>query len=183
MVIKKTNNPLVNFDGRFAVYTAMTGGYDSLKEPVTVPKNANFWAIGDISQFLNCLSKTLPFASNSHPTRNCIYDEGTSCCIIGKDNIKLMRHQLDTYRREGMPEHFGLYETNLIACEHNNPLCIAVMEDWWNEINRFSRRDQLSLPYVLWKQGYHMDELGFTCDTNIRLNPVFRVYMHSEDWT
>jgi len=27
------------------------------------------------------------------------------------------------------------------------------MEKWWNEINNFSQRDQLSLNFVIWKEG------------------------------
>lgn len=28
------------------------------------------------------------------------------------------------------------------------------MEKWWEQIKNFSKRDQLSLSYVLWKTGY-----------------------------
>ena len=33
------------------------------------------------------------------------------------------------------------------------------MEEWWDEYIKFSKRDQLSLPYVMWKNGYSFNDV------------------------
>ena len=38
------------------------------------------------------------------------------------------------------------------------------MEDWWKEIEKYSNRDQVSLPYVLWKNGYQIGDVGTLTD-------------------
>ena len=43
-------------------------------------------------------------------------------------------------------------ETSVIVREHNDPRVIEAMNLWWKEIDNGSRRDQLSLPYVLWNR-------------------------------
>ena len=37
--------------------------------------------------------------------------------------------------------------------KHNKKDCIELMEKWWNEINNYSHRDQLSFNYIVWKLG------------------------------
>lgn len=34
------------------------------------------------------------------------------------------------------------------------------MEEWWNEMEKYSKRDQLSLPYIIWKNGYSFEDVG-----------------------
>lgn len=53
----------------------------------------------------------------------------------------------------------GLTENNVIYRKHKDPRCIKVMEDWWYMVENYSRRDQLSLFYVLWKNGEQMTYL------------------------
>jgi hypothetical protein len=43
------------------------------------------------------------------------------------------------------------------------------MEEWWKEFIEYSKRDQISLPYVLWKNGIKINdvnELGKDLSTN-----------------
>jgi hypothetical protein len=50
-----------------------------------------------------------------------------------------------------------------------------LMLDWWNEISLNSKRDQISLPYVLWRHGVKPLTPGFNYSRN---NPYFRVRKH-----
>ena len=34
------------------------------------------------------------------------------------------------------------------------------MDEWWEQIEMYSRRDQLSLPYVIWKNGFEYQDVG-----------------------
>ena len=82
---------------------------------------------------------------------------------------------MSRYRDEGFPRQFGLYETNVVLRKHNEPLVGKVDVDWWREIDSGSRRDQLSLTYVLWKDNADMIAFGKkgTCARNVQQNHVF----------
>ena len=60
----------------------------------------------------------------------------------------VMRRQVDLIRRAGFPAKNGLFESNIMYREHHDDRVIAVMNDWWWWVENYSRRDQLSLPYV-----------------------------------
>ena len=60
----------------------------------------------------------------------------------------------NNYKSLGFPEHYGLYEANVIIRKHNNKSVIDLMEYWWSEILNNSHRDQLSLNYVIWKYDF-----------------------------
>lgn len=95
-----------------------------------------------------------------HPTRRCVYTEGATCIELGKDSAESINRQLDIYRADGMPANFGMYETGIIFRENRadvNAMCDA----WWDQVKQYSHRDQVSLPYVLWKSGYRPGEIAY----------------------
>lgn len=97
----------------------------------------------------------------NHFARDCIYDEAKECVILGKAKIKEVDIQMNKYRKEGFPKHFGLGENSILLRKHNNENIIRLMNDWWDELNTQTKRDQLSFAYVLWKNGqkfHFMDE-------------------------
>jgi hypothetical protein len=49
---------------------------------------------------------------------------------------------------------------------------MEIMERWWSEIERHSRRDQLSLPFVLWEMGIPTAEIGQVCNNIYKLPSV-----------
>ena len=110
----------------------------------------------------SCLISVAP-----HPERNCIYDELIVCVALGKDDEGVMRKQVDLIRSAGFPEKNGLFETNIIYRDHHDYQVIEVMKDWWSWIENYSRRDQLSLPYVLWQ---HKLEAKSLTDISYRYN-------------
>ena len=97
--------------------------------------------------------KEKPIAIRAHPERDCLYDELIVCIELGKDNEAIMRSQVELIRADGFPEKFGLFETNIIYRDHHDKLVKTLMEDWWWWIKNYSRRDQLSLTYVAWKNN------------------------------
>lgn len=88
-----------------------------------------------------------------HPWRDCIYEEAEACIRGGKESPDLIRRQVSFYREAGFPSHFGLIESNVLVRRHHDPAVVALMDDWWTEIQRWSRRDQLSFPYVCWRRA------------------------------
>ena len=92
-------------------------------------------------------------AIHRHNIRNCAYHEGRIIWAQGRAKWCDIKKQLTHYRKEGFPKHFGLFETNIVIRKHQDPNCINIMETWWNEIDNFTKRDQLSFTYSLWKNN------------------------------
>jgi len=93
-----------------------------------------------------CESKT-QLASIKHPTRDCIYDE--AYWVYGLDSEIKIFEWCHFLRNIGYPRHNGLYETNVLF-RINDENVADLNEQWWKAILEHSRRDQLSLNYLLW---------------------------------
>ena len=91
-------------------------------------------------------------ATFAHPERDCVYDEARICIERGFDR-DVIDAQMARYRDAGYPANYGLSTCSVIARAHNAAHIVAAMEEWWQEIERGSIRDQLSFNYVLWKRG------------------------------
>ncbi|KAJ7515409.1 hypothetical protein O6H91_22G012500 [Diphasiastrum complanatum] len=93
-------------------------------------------------------------AISEHGARKCVYKEGEAVVKKHKALPEEVALQLDQYRGEGFAEnaiydgHKALAEASVIVREHN-PLTNLFMCLWFNEVVRFTARDQLSFPYVL----------------------------------
>ena len=71
-------------------------------------------------------------------------------------------------KTEGFPQNYGLPENNIIYRKHNKAEIISIMNDWWYMLEHYSRRDQLSLPYVLWKHNIKCENV--ICFPNTRID-------------
>lgn len=89
-------------------------------------------------------------AITKHPKRDCIYDEAEAIVKYRKDTWNNLTPQLDFYKTEYFPHHYGLHETNVIW-RKNTPTVQRVMDMWAQMVKKYSHRDQMSLSYVLWK--------------------------------
>lgn len=113
-----------------------------------------------LSDNINNVLKTLDFSKynifiTTHPQRDCIYKEGEACIKLKKDTKESIETELNAFKISGMPENYGLLETNVIIKMHNDHDCITLMELWAALLNKYSHRDQISLPYALWLLNYN----------------------------
>lgn len=89
-----------------------------------------------------------------HPERDCIYDEAqVSKIFVRYPNYTILK-QIETYEEEGMPKHFGLPVLGAIFRKHNDSEIISLMEQWWEEIIKFTNQDQLGFTYLMWKNNF-----------------------------
>lgn len=95
-----------------------------------------------------------------HFSRKCVYDELHACLKFEKDDPEIMKKQIDLIRKDGFPENYGLYENNIIYREHHDKDVIKIMNEWWWWVENYSRRDQLSFAYVLWKNNFQITPLS-----------------------
>lgn len=137
--------------------------------------DANIFLVGDVSDYIGYINSLVPMAAHWHPSRNSVYSEATVCKLLGKGNARKIDEQMLRYRKEGFPDDFGLVECNFMVRKHNDKRVIEIMELWWKEyLNSKSGRDQLSLPYAFWKNGYNLKSMSFIPgdvrdDDNLRL--------------
>lgn len=97
-------------------------------------------------------------ATMKHTKWNCVYDEMFSvlCCMFEHEKVTLdWGHKL---RIEGYPTSNGLCETGVFYRRHSDERVKQFDQLWWNCICNYSRRDQFSVNYSLWKTN-----LDFTC--------------------
>lgn len=86
-----------------------------------------------------------------HSLRDCIYQEAEVCKNLGKDSIIVIDEQMSKYRAEGYPEHNNLYETGFMIRKNRSKELKKICVLWAKELFNGSKRDQLSLNYVIWK--------------------------------
>ena len=124
---------------------------------VSIWVDGKFQIIGDLRTYANQYKKKSPVLCFPHPERESISDEVAACIIWNKENKEKMIIQVSDYLKEGYPAKYGLYETGCMVRDHNDEFVKKLMNDWQNEIMKYSVRDQLSFPYVCWKNHFVPD--------------------------
>ena len=222
--------------GKVAVYTAVFGGYDSIKEPMFKNPQCDFFAFTDVElpsdsvwKKIDCKSipelseldsyhkakycKFFPhrlfknyrysiwvdgnvqiiadiyplitrlngksIAAFDNPIHDCIYTESRYMVYENRVNAKKVSEQIRHYLSQGFPKHFGMRECSIIIRDHASLECCEIMNEWWEEVNKFTMRDQLSIPYILWKRELKVDYIE-NLGKNWRFSPRFRQYEHKK---
>jgi hypothetical protein len=130
----------------------------------------------DIQKLCKKLLDKHDMAIHRHRFRDCVYEEAGECVKRKLDSSFLIVSQIIRYINEGYPIHNGLAETSVIF-RRNTDLVKKINEEWWNEIKNGSKRDQLSIDYVAWKNNlkYH------SIDDNVRDGKYFFANKHKKD--
>ena len=114
-----------------------------------------------------------------HYARRCLKSEAKAIIKFKKNvNIDLLKTQISEYRRMGYVDDNPLLEATIILRKHNDKKCIKIMNDWWDEFLKYIPRDQMSLPYVLWKNGVSIDDITLL-GRNEYMNPRFIIMNHN----
>jgi len=87
----------------------------------------------------------------NHPKRKCLYDEAKYMTGLAGDPTGLVEKQIQQYRKDDVPEDFGLYALGMIARRKNQDNTIKHFELVFYETIKYSSLDQVSFSYVLWK--------------------------------
>lgn len=123
---------------------------------------------GNIITYLDQIGKT-GIALYSNETNGCIYDAAIYLALIGRCNFEMTRNQLKTYALEGMPENYGYLCGGYIFRDNKNVLGNELMNLWWKEYQKWPTRDQFCLPYVMWKKGLKLEDIGIINNGRNRL--------------
>lgn len=113
-----------------------------------------------------------------HPRRNTLDEELAICKQSGK--VKPADHgkadtQIATYFADGLPRDRVLTQNGVIIRRHDGPQLEAAMQMWWDHMQMYAPRDQLSGPYVMWKSDLSMKVWPWIYS---RENPYFLSFAH-----
>ena len=124
--------------------------------------DGNIRVCTDFTEHVNRMSAH-GFSHFRHSQRTCAYEEARFCKSLKKDTDESIDSYVSKLRSEGFPENYGLITCDILVREHHNPECIKIMEQWWDQFRNHIKRDQVAMPYVLFKNGidpYDVATLG-----------------------
>ena len=215
--INERKNCLYFSTERIAVYTAVSGKYDNITEPLYIPDNCDFYAItdfeiaedskwnridmnsfqeikgldnisknryfkffphkifknyrysiyidgnftivSDLTEHINRISK-IGLSMFIHSKRTCVYDEIKTCITLKKESKQKLERYREYLESNNFPHDYGLLECGIIVRDHYSEICRRIMQEWWDIFVEFIHRDQVILPYVLFKNSIKVEEVG-----------------------
>jgi len=114
-----------------------------------------------------------------HPERSCIFDEA----FVLENDLRFLGNnlpfteQVNFYSKKGYPHQNGLMATGVILRNTKNRIIRKIERQWWKELRKWTFRDQLSLPYILWKNQYDYDKI----DLNLWDNHLIKFIPHKHN--
>lgn len=175
-------------------------GWERVEHPKGGRKESRFYKINshllpphDISVYLDAsygfkkpINKMLEYlreadiALSLHGKDNCLYDHAITCITCKLDDPIKIFEQVGRYASEDYPRMAGLTENSFII-RRNNGKIKELNELWWEEYQKGSQRDQLSLPYALWKTKPKLSVLPFSARENKWLHS-WGIHNKSNKW-
>lgn len=150
--------------------------------------DGNILIVADLLPLVMRISESSFMATFNNPCHDDIYTEARFCVFHDAVSLEEISKQVNDYKHEGFPEHFGMREFSLIIRRHNEKQCIDLMNQWWKQLQIYTMRDQISFPFVLWKNGLTIEtieNLGVNWRWNPRLHccPHVKNHIYSDDST
>ncbi|MBO4335041.1 MAG: glycosyltransferase [Desulfovibrio sp.] len=140
----------------------------------------NVLLLGDLSREIEAfLDSGLPVATFYHPTRQTIAEEAEVCKRLHKDTLAGLEAQLQSYLREDRGPYF-VANTNVVFYNLTHPRLGGFLAAWWKELERHTKRDQLSFSHALAESGqswFPLAQKGI-CPSN---HPAFGIVPHDKN--
>ena len=115
--------------------------------------DANTVFLGRMNELVGLCMKGGDFVMWQHPLRDDPYVEVNAIIAHRRHGPENILDQMQHYAEAGMPRNTGMFEASFIWRRHMQADVVDLMEKWWDEICQFSKRDQISLAYLVWKTG------------------------------
>lgn len=100
-----------------------------------------------------------------HPARKCIYEEGLAVQKYKFEENDLIIKQMNAYIEDKFPEKLGLGQ-NCVLIQYVDDNLLKFQSAWWEEVKKWSYRDQLSFMYAIWKTDTKYNLLDETTFNN-----------------
>lgn len=104
-----------------------------------------------------------------------VYEHAMSLAIRSRINREDACQEMQKLAKKGFPRNYGFPEGGVVICDHHCEDGKRILTEWNDYYNgALAKRDQLYLPYVLWKNGIETDEVC-TLPGNLRTNGYFKI--------
>jgi hypothetical protein len=131
--------------------------------------------------YKNIITPEKDIALFRHESRDCVYSEAAAVLNWKMDHEKVISDQMDFYRANNYPEKNGLYECPVII--RNSTLKTETLGmRWWEIISKYSSRDQLSMPFVLWSLNIDPVILEGTAGKEYKRNNKIVPFKRNHNW-
>jgi hypothetical protein len=122
------------------------GGYD-----LSIYVDANIKLRGDLDTFLShALPPDKSFGALLHPFNSSLEAEVALCAAAAKEDTALLHEQYRFYVAEqGFDDRFPHINARLLIRRAGDPAIRKLMEFWFSQLLRWSRRDQVAFNYAL----------------------------------
>jgi len=118
------------------------------------------------------ISDGVLYAGLAHPSRDDVYEESLRILKNDREKARNLRRTVKFLCKENFPRHYGMNENAVILRKHNDPQIISFDDLWWQLFNRYTRRDQMTWSYCMWKCGLSSINL-IPKGSNVRTHPWF----------
>lgn len=125
---------------------------------INIWHDANIQINCDLNEFTEDMNDYLYILN--HPERFNILDEVNFCVSKDKGDKNVLFRQMQHYISDGFPDKEGLCGSGLIV-RRDTPNVRRLMHKWFDEIKKYSSRDQVSFNYVLWKYPIPINYIPF----------------------
>ncbi len=130
-----------------------------------------------VSDFVKTYLKDSPFAAFKHNQRTSIHEEAIACLQGHKDTKENILKTLSFLESEHFPDDLGLYEMTVFIKKHHDETVKKTMELWFDVNTKYSKRDQLSFMYAIWKTNLQISRI----DLSVWDNQWFHAIPHMKD--
>ena len=87
------------------------------------------------------------FTAIKHHFDDCIYKDAQSCLESGRGKPYLINRQIAFYKAVGIQKNEGLIASGILMRQKSEAVK-KFCTDWWEQVRRFSRRDQIAWGYA-----------------------------------
>jgi GT2 family glycosyltransferase len=137
--------------------------FPQYKNSLYIDANINFLTGDVFKDVANQIDQGQIIAIAPHFSVTNIFEEFADCLQYAKDSLDIIKKQEKMLKKLGFGGDYlngRFFESNIIFRQHHNEIIMKIMNDWWWWIKNYSYRDQLSLTYILWKDGINVPLLA-----------------------
>lgn len=139
--------------------------------------DGNVKVISDLTPYTKLLGK-YGIGLHYHNQRNCAYEELMAIGMAHKANNRDITRYREYLKNNNFPDNYGLLECNVIVRDHYNDISKTLMNQWWLEFYHNFKRDQVSLPYILYKNNIRVEDVA-VLGKDVYDNLSFRINKHN----
>ena len=147
---------------------------------VCVWTDGNIWILQDPEFMLKLMKDSLMLLLD-HPKRKSSRQEIRYCLEIGKGDKEILEKQLEEYEKY---DDYSLYQMGLY-CKTNTSVVNDLMEDWWEQWEKYPSRDQPSFAFASEKYRRNIRNMFVVRDPRMLKSYIaygFHIQKHPETY-